>query len=231
MIRVLDVTTSVLASVIRLGSGHDVGELGPRPEKPLILYEFEGCPYCRKVREALTVLDLSAEIRPCPKGGRRFRDELVARGGKAQFPYLVDENAGVEMYESDDIVRHLFERYGSGRVPTLLGLGLLGDLDSAIACLPRANAGVRVRASRPPAAPLELYSMESSPFCRIVRERLTELEIPYTLRNVGRGSPSREAFTKRSGKMMVPWLSDPNTGTERFESADIVAYLDATYGA
>jgi glutathione S-transferase len=30
--------------------------------------------------------------------------------------------------------------------------------------------------------------------------------------------------------MMVPWLSDPNTGREMFESADIVTYLDATYG-
>ena len=22
----------------------------PRPEKPITLYEFEGCPFCRKVR-------------------------------------------------------------------------------------------------------------------------------------------------------------------------------------
>ena len=73
--------------------------------------------------------------------------------------------------------------------------------------------------------------MESSPFCRLVRERLCELEIAYRLHNVGSGSPSREAFVKRSGKMMVPWLSDPNTGTEMFESADIVEYLQQTYGS
>jgi glutathione S-transferase len=30
--------------------------------------------------------------------------------------------------------------------------------------------------------------------------------------------------------MMVPYLADPNTGVEMFESADIVAYLDRTYG-
>ena len=29
--------------------------------------------------------------------------------------------------------------------------------------------------------------------------------------------------------MMVPYLADPNTQTELFESADIVAYLEATY--
>jgi hypothetical protein len=29
--------------------------------------------------------------------------------------------------------------------------------------------------------------------------------------------------------MMVPWLSDPNTGTEMFESRDIVNYLIDQY--
>jgi len=28
---------------------------------------------------------------------------------------------------------------------------------------------------------------------------------------------------------MVPWLADPNTGVEMFESADIVSYLNETY--
>jgi glutathione S-transferase len=30
--------------------------------------------------------------------------------------------------------------------------------------------------------------------------------------------------------MQVPYLFDPNTGREMFESADIVAYLEETYG-
>jgi glutathione S-transferase len=30
---------------------------------------------------------------------------------------------------------------------------------------------------------------------------------------------------------MVPWLVDPNTGTEMFESAAIVRYLNETYAA
>jgi len=33
--------------------------------------------------------------------------ELLARGGKRQVPYLVDTDAGVEMYESKDIIEHL----------------------------------------------------------------------------------------------------------------------------
>ena len=62
-----------------------------------------------------------------------------------------------------------------------------------------------------------------------MREHLCALEIPYILHNVAKGSPSRDEFVERSGKMMVPYLIDPNTGTEMFESADIVAYLDRTY--
>mmetsp|Transcript_37498 Transcript_37498/g.149570 ORF Transcript_37498/g.149570 Transcript_37498/m.149570 type:complete len:93 (+) Transcript_37498:370-648(+) len=39
-----------------------------RPELPLELYEFESCPFCRKVREALNILDLDFYAYPCPKG-------------------------------------------------------------------------------------------------------------------------------------------------------------------
>ena len=77
--------------------------------------------------------------------------------------------------------------------------------------------------------PLELYSYEASPFCRIVRECLSSLELRYRLHNVARGSAGREAFVERSGRMMVPYLVDPNTGVEMFESADIVEYLEDTY--
>jgi glutathione S-transferase len=80
-----------------------------------------------------------------------------------------------------------------------------------------------------PEGPLELYSIEASPYARLVREALCELELPYVLHNLGRGSARREAFAKMSGKMMVPYLVDPNTGKAMFESADIVKYLDQTY--
>ena len=230
MIRALDVGTSFLATLVRLPAGLQVGELGPRPEKRLLLYDFEGCPYCRKVREALTILDLEAEIRPCPKGGTRFRPELRERGGKEQFPYLVDPNTGKEMYESADIVRYLFETYGTRSVPWFLAVGPLVDLGASLATLVRGGRGVRVRPSRAPERPLELFSFEASPYCRIAREALTNLEIPYVLHNVAKGSSGRAAFVARSGRMQVPYLADPNTGTELFESADIVRYLETTYG-
>jgi glutathione S-transferase len=231
MNRTLDIATSLAATLARLGGGLRVEALGRRPEKPLELYEFEGCPYCRKVREALTALDLEAMVYPCPKGGSRFREIVRERGGKAQFPYLVDPNTGQAMYESGDIVRYLFNEYGTGSVPLLYSIGPLFDATSALASAWRLGAGVKVEPSKPPVLPLELWSFEASPFCRIVRETLCTLEIPYHLRNVGKSSPSRDAFVERSGKMQVPFLADPNTQVELFESADIVRYLRATYGS
>ncbi|MCP4007610.1 MAG: glutathione S-transferase [bacterium] len=229
MNRILDIATSTAATVSRLAAGVSISSLGARPEQALTLYEFEGCPFCRKVREALSMLDLEADILPCPKNGPRYRTELVKRAGKAQFPYLVDPNTGVEMYESNEIVRYLFEKYGDGRVPLSLNAGPLTDLGSMIAAALRPGLGSFYREATPPALPLELYSFEGSPFCRIVREELTSLEIPYRLHNVAKGSPSREAFEKRSGKLMVPYLVDPNTGIEMFESADIVRHLRKNY--
>jgi len=231
MIRPLDVATSFAASVLRLGAGMGVGTVGPRPERPLELYDFEGCPYCRKVREALSVLDLDVLVRPCPKGGPRFRPEVTRRGGKEQFPFLIDPNGGVELYESDEIIRYLFATYGDGRVPLGLGLWLVADVTSMLASAARFGSGVRYRKAKEPRAPLELWSFEASPFCRIAREALCELELPYLLHNVAAGSPKREAFVRRAGKMQVPYLVDPNTGAKMFESADIIAYLEETYAA
>src|SRR4029453_10121332 len=94
MNRTLDVATSVGATLARLGSGAGVGPLGRRPHQPLRRYECESCPFCRKVREALSILDLEADVFPCPKGGERFRPEVVRMGGKAQFPYLVTRQPG-----------------------------------------------------------------------------------------------------------------------------------------
>lgn len=229
--RALDVGSSVAASVASLGAGMSVGSIGARPVKRLRLYEFEACPFCRKVREALSILDLEAEIYPCPKNGPRFRPEVSKRGGKTMFPFLIDPNAGVEMYESDDIVSYLFEQYGDGTVPLPLMLGPLNDARSFLASALRPGFGAAYRGGAAPKKPLELYSFEASPFCRIVRERLCALEIPYVLHNVAKNSPSREAFVALSGKMQVPYLIDPNRDVAMFESADIVRYLDTTYGA
>ena len=227
--RFLQVGTSLATSLIRFGSGLSVGPVGPRPEKTLELFEFENCPFCRKVREALSILDLDADVRPCPKRGPRFREAVRRRGGKAQFPYLVDPNKNVEMYESDDIVRYLFETYGAGPPPWALRVPVLRDISSTASGLVRLGYGSHYRSARAPERDLELYSFEASPYCRLVREALSSLELPYRLYNVARGSSKRDAFVTRSGRMMVPYLVDPNTDTALFESEEIVQYLETTY--
>jgi glutathione S-transferase len=227
MNRSLDVTTSCAASVLRGGAGMSVRRAARQPEKPLELYEFEACPFCRRVREALTELDLDATIYPCPKGGR-FRENVLRLGGKALFPLLVDPNAGKLLYESLDIVRHLYETYADASPP--FTLGPLAIVSGGLASAVRGRGSV-ARASKVPAAPLLLWSVEASPYCRIVRERLSELSIPYKLVNVGTGSAKWPAFIARSGKQLVPYLEDPNTGVKMFESPAIAAYLERTYAS
>jgi len=228
MNRTVDVGTSFLASTLRAGSGMWATPVARQPEKLLELYEFEACPFCRKVREGLSIMDLDAMVYPCPKGGTRYRPEVIRRGGKSQFPYLVDPNTRREMYESQDILDYMAKEY-RGKVPLLLAMGPLTALSSSLASVARIGRGRQAIPSRAPEKPLELWSFEASPFCRIVREVLCNLEMPYHLHNVAAGSPKRAEFVARSGKMMVPYLADPNTSTEMFESADIVAYLLRTY--
>ena len=227
MSRALDVSSSAVVFALRLGAGYTARPARLRPERLLELYEFEACPFCRRVREALSEFDLDALVRPCPKGGARFRPKVMELGGKALFPFLVDPNTGRALYESADIVTYLRETYDAPEPPRWLGP--LSVASGALAAAVRAAHGGSARKSREPARPLELWSFEASVYSRLAREALCELELPYVLHNVARGSPRREAFVERSGRMMVPYLVDPNTGRAMFESADIVRYLNETY--
>lgn len=227
--RLWDVTTATGASAARPNFGNVHYERRKVPRQSLELYEFELCPYCRIAREALSALSLDPIIYPCPREGTRFREKVKAQGGRRQFPYLVDPNTGVAMYESAAIAEYLFREYGAGRAPWFLRRRAFAVSTSMLASAFRPHRGRRAVRSRQPDKLLELYSYEGSPFCRIAREALCELEIPYLLRNVPRGSPDRQSFVEISGKMQVPYLVDPNTGVQMFESANIRRYLYDTY--
>ena len=229
MNRLVDVTTSYASSVLALGLGLVARIETREPDKPLELYEFESCPFCRKVREAFTEMDVSPIVYPCPPGGKRYRDRAVELGGKAQFPYLVDPNTGTKLYESLDIIRYVADTYADGKLPFAFRGGPVNTVRSMFASLPRGRVGAIP--SRAPEKPLILYSFDASPYCRIAREALSKLELPYRLINVGKGSRNRAAFVEKSGKMMVPYLIDPNTERAMFESADIARYLVDTYSA
>lgn len=245
----LEVAASLLASSLRSWRGTMASQKTRQPEKPIELYEFEACPYCRLVREALTELDLDAMIYPCPGGGKRFRPKVKEMGGKTLFPYMVDPNTGTAMYESEDIIEYLYRTYRSKpprRAPRVLRVATSG-----LASLSRGLRGARASPSRAAGQPLELYSFESSPYSRLVRETLCELEIPYLLRSFGKalrpdlGPPwvrtkffpdlpikgrNRLRMHERTGRLQVPYLIDPNTDVGMYESAEIVKYLRQTYG-
>jgi glutathione S-transferase len=227
--RAFDIASSHAASALRLGAGWFARPARRKPDKPVELYEFEACPFCRRVREALSEFDLEAVIFPCPKGGTRFRPKVRELGGKVLFPFLADPNTGRSMYESADIVKYLRETYDARSA--LPWLGPLSIVSGSLAAGLRGGRGNRARPSRAPEHPLELWSFEASPYSRLAREALCELELPYVLHNVARRSARREEFVARAGKMQVPYLVDPNTGREMFESADIVRYLNDTYAA
>ena len=241
---------SLGTSVLRVNRGLIVKGNRQTPAKTLELYEAEYCPYCRHVREALTELDLDAIIYPIPKKAKRHVARLKKLGGEAKVPFLHDPNTGVKMYDSEAIVTYLYEQYALEEEP-------VPDrriLTSIVATLTRGKSGMFAAPNKPAKKRLELYSFEASPYARLAREVLCELEIKYLLHNCGKtpgghadyyppeiryenmhnympGTENRRKFLQRTGRIMMPYIVDPNTGVDMFQSKDIIEYLRETYGA
>ncbi|XP_031487024.1 uncharacterized protein LOC116255373 [Nymphaea colorata] len=238
----LEVASSSLASVARLPWGskslipsklnqQEAGSSERKPPERLQLYEFEACPFCRRVREASTELDLSLEVYPCPKGSSRHREMVTKLGGKEQFPFLIDPNTGISIYESGEIVKYLYQQYGQGRNPSP---GLLEStlFTGWVPTILRAGRGLKLWTKAKTVAPpqkLELFSYENNPYARIVREALCELELPYILNNVGEGSSRVSYLYQISGSKEVPYLIDPNNGVQLSNFREILSYLFRTY--
>ena len=230
----------------------------------LRLFEREGCGGSKRVREALCMLDLACEMRPCPLGATRhlklLASERARRGDAAPasapgerettLPFLQDASTGVALSGADAIVEYLYATYLDGEAPSpLVAPGPLANARARLAtaarggadALPSADATGALRRgvagafyARPSVAaakPLQLWAYEASPFCALVRETLSALEISYVSQPCARGSPRRTALQRRAGTFQVPYLEDPNTGVAMFESAEIVAYLRASYQA
>jgi glutathione S-transferase len=225
---------STMVSVTRLGRGWYVFDHRTRqPEQVLELYEFENCPYCRKARESLSELDLEYISRSSARGSRK-REQTPTIRGRKYFPYLVDANTGHSMPESEDIIEYLYKTYGGGSPPLPRWLSPVNSVGSGLASGWRVGRGRKVKAGlegrEQPKELLVLYNFEASPYCRKVREVLNELNLDCHIKNVAKRSPRRSELIKRGGKMQVPYLIDPNTNTEMYESDDIIAYLEKTYG-
>jgi len=77
----------------------------------IILYTKTMCPYCRKVLDKVAELGITIDERNM--ADQKNLAELMEKGGKRQVPFLIDEEKGVSMYESDGIVEYLKQRAGS----------------------------------------------------------------------------------------------------------------------
>ena len=170
--------------------------------------------------------------------------------GSDQVPFLVDPNSGEKIGGSDAIIEYLYRQYGARAVPPQLRATNANVIKSKLATVVRGSLGLEVRPSKPVAQDMILYSFEASPYSRLVRERLCELEIPYKLVNIGKQqladvgpatfrlhvgeykplpNTKRSAMLEEHGNVQVPYLIDPNLNEDLFESEDILQYLNQNY--
>ena len=84
-----------------------------------------------------------------------------------------------------------------------------------------------------PEQPLKLYEYEASPYCRKVREACAMLDLDvFCLPCPGARKGFAAQLGELGGKMMVPYLVDPNVTptVAMYESDDIIEYLFESYG-
>jgi glutaredoxin 3 len=78
-----------------------MSQSAPKFGPELMLYQFESCPYCRKVRHFMTEHNLDLP-RKDTREDPAAREELIRLGGKSQVPALAID--GAILYESDAII-------------------------------------------------------------------------------------------------------------------------------
>ena len=77
---------------------------------------------------------------------------------------------------------------------------------------------------------ITLYRLQACPFCERVVRKLDEYDLDYRSRFVEPMHSDRNVVKRISGKRTVPAIVDDETGITMSESANIVDYLDRTYG-
>ncbi|MFB6130034.1 MAG: glutathione S-transferase N-terminal domain-containing protein [Salinigranum sp.] len=77
---------------------------------------------------------------------------------------------------------------------------------------------------------ITLYRLQACPFCERVVRSLTEHGLEYRSRFVEPMHSDRDVVKRVTGKRSVPAIVDENTGVTMSESANIVDYVERTYG-
>ena len=81
----------------------------------IVLYQYQTCPFCMKVRREMDRLSLNIETLDAQQEGKN-RDDLVRGGGQAKVPCLkITDQAGNSqwLYESDKIIEYLRGRFAT----------------------------------------------------------------------------------------------------------------------
>ena len=79
-------------------------------------------------------------------------------------------------------------------------------------------------------AQVTFYRLQACPYCERVTRKLREYDVDYRSRFVEPMHSERNVVKRLTGKRTVPAVVDENTGVTMSESANIVDYLDNTYG-
>jgi len=79
-------------------------------------------------------------------------------------------------------------------------------------------------------SPITVYRLQACPYCERVIRKLNDLGLEYDSRFVEARHSRRDVVKRVSGSRTVPALVDERTGVTMSESANIVEYLEATYG-
>jgi glutathione S-transferase len=77
---------------------------------------------------------------------------------------------------------------------------------------------------------ITLYRLQACPFCERVVNKLDQFGLAYESRFIEPMHSERNVVKRVSGKRTVPAIVDENTGVTMSESANIVEYLEKTYG-
>lgn len=77
---------------------------------------------------------------------------------------------------------------------------------------------------------ITLYRLQACPYCERVVRKLDEYGLEYHSRFVEPMHSDRNVVKRVSGVRSVPVIVDEATGVTMAESANIVEYLDRTYG-
>ena len=77
---------------------------------------------------------------------------------------------------------------------------------------------------------ITLYRLQACPFCERAVRKLNEYDLEYTSRFVEPMHSDRDVVKRESGVRTVPVIVDETTCVTMAESANIVDYLERSYG-